>query len=210
MLISPSIEATGRMVGYARVSTKAQKLDLQTDALRRAGCETVFQDHGVSGAKAKRPGLDKALAHLRAGDVLVIYKLDRLGRSVEHLALLLREFHERGIHLCSLSEGINTQTIGGKLVFHVFSAVAEFQRDLIRENTLAGLEAAAQRGKRPGRPKRLSAAQVSATSEAIAQHRSSMAAEARRHGVSVSTIWRNCKAHRPHCPTDRRLGVRFP
>ena len=190
MLIGPSIETTGRMVGYARVSTKAQKLDLQLDALRRAGCETVFDDHGVSGAKAKRPGLDKALAHLRAGDVLVIYKLDRLGRSVEHLALLLREFHERGIHLCSLSEGINTQTIGGKLVFHVFSAVAEFQRDLIRENTLAGLEAAAQRGKRPGRPKRLSAQQVREARRAIRHEGVSYAAAGGRFGVSPATMWR--------------------
>lgn len=190
MLIGPSIEASGRMVGYARVSTKMQKLDLQTDALRRAGCETVFHDHGVSGAKAKRPGLDKALAHLRAGDVLVIYKLDRLGRSVEHLALLLREFHERGIHLCSLSEGINTQTIGGKLVFHVFSAVAEFQRDLIRENTLAGLEAAAQRGKRPGRPKRLSAQQVREARRAIRHEGVTYESAGGRFGVSPATVWR--------------------
>jgi DNA invertase Pin-like site-specific DNA recombinase len=190
MLIGPSIEATGRMVGYARVSTKAQKLDLQLDALRRAGCETVFQDHGVSGAKAKRPGLDKALAHLRAGDVLVIYKLDRLGRSVEHLALLLREFHERGIHLCSLSEGINTQTIGGKLVFHVFSAVAEFQRDLIRENTLAGLEAAAQRGKHPGRPRKLSPRRVREATRTIRQDGLTYEAAACRLECSPATVWR--------------------
>ncbi|VXC98227.1 Serine recombinase PinE [Oceanicaulis sp. 350] len=184
------LEPQGRLIGYARVSTKAQKLDLQRDALRRAGCETVFEDHGVSGAKAKRPGLDKALTGLRAGDVLVIYKLDRLGRSVEHLAALLREFHARGIHLCSLSEGINTQTIGGKLVFHVFSAVAEFQRDLIRENTLAGLEAAAQRGKRPGRPKRLSAQQVREARRAIRLEGESYAIAAARYGVAPSTVWR--------------------
>ncbi|WP_420331709.1 recombinase family protein [Oceanicaulis alexandrii] len=184
------LELQGRLIGYARVSTKAQKLDLQRDALRRAGCERVFEDHGVSGAKAKRPGLDKALAGLRAGDVLVIYKLDRLGRSVEHLAALLREFHARGIHLCSLSEGINTQTIGGKLVFHVFSAVAEFQRDLIRENTLAGLEAAAQRGKRPGRPKRLSAQQVREARRAIRLEGESYAIAAARYGVAPSTMWR--------------------
>ncbi|WP_028284478.1 recombinase family protein [Oceanicaulis alexandrii] len=181
---------TGRVIGYARVSTKAQKLDLQHDALRRAGCERVFDDHGVSGAKARRPGLDQALYCLRAGDVLVIYKLDRLGRSVEHLAALLREFHARGIHLCSLSEGINTQTIGGKLVFHVFSAVAEFQRDLIRENTLAGLQAAAQRGKRPGRPKRLSAQQVREARRAIHLKGESYAIAAARYGVAPSTVWR--------------------
>ena len=190
MVIGPQLEATGRLVGYARVSTKAQKLDLQLDALRRAGCEQIFHDHGVSGAKTKRPGLDKALASLRAGDVLVIYKLDRLGRSVEHLAALLREFHARGIHLCALSEGIDTQTIGGKLVFHVFSAVAEFQRDLIRENTLAGLEAARERGKRLGRPKRLSAQKVREARRAVHRDGVSYAAAARRFGVSPATVWR--------------------
>lgn len=181
---------TGRVVGYARVSTKAQKLDLQHDALRRAGCVRIFDDHGVSGAKARRPGLDKALSCLRDGDVLVIYKLDRLGRSVAHLAELLRTFEARSIHLCSLSEGIDTQTIGGKLVFHVFSAVAEFQRDLIRENTLAGLEAARERGKRPGRPRRLSARQIRAASRSIVHDGTSIAAEARRYGVSATTMWR--------------------
>ncbi|OLF77697.1 invertase [Maricaulis sp. W15] len=190
MVIGPQLEATGRLVGYARVSTKAQKLDLQLDALRRAGCEQIFHDHGVSGAKTKRPGLDRALAYLRTGDVLVIYKLDRLGRSVEHLAALLREFHARGIHLCALSEGIDTQTIGGKLVFHVFSAVAEFQRDLIRENTLAGLEAARERGKRLGRPKRLSAQKVREARRAVHRDGVSYAAAARRFGVSPATVWR--------------------
>lgn len=180
----------GQVIGYARVSTKAQKLDLQHDALRRAGCERIFDDHGVSGAKARRPGLDQALACLHDGDVLVIYKLDRLGRSVAHLAELLHTFEARGIHLCSLSEGIDTQTIGGKLVFHVFSAVAEFQRDLIRENTLAGLEAARERGKRPGRPRKLTARQVSAAARSVRRDGVSIAATARRYDVSPATMWR--------------------
>lgn len=190
MMLGLPIEPKGRLIGYARVSTKAQKLDLQLDALRRAGCETVFHDHGVSGAKSKRSGLDQALAHLKADDVLVIYKLDRLGRSVEHLAALLREFHERGIHLCSLTEGINTQTIGGKLLYHIFSGISEFQRDLIRENTMAGLEAAAERGKRPGRPKRLSAQQVREARRAIRLEGVSYKAAAGRYGVAPSTVWR--------------------
>lgn len=181
---------TGRVIGYARVSTKAQKLDLQHDALRRAGCERVFEDHGVSGAKARRPGLDQALSFLRDGDVLVIYKLDRLGRSVAHLAELLRTFEARGIHLCSLREGIDTQTIGGKLVFHVFSAVAEFQRDLIRENTLAGLEAARERGKRPGRPRKLTARQASEAARFVRGDGVSIAAAAKRFDVSPATMWR--------------------
>ena len=190
MMLGLPVEPKGRLIGYARVSTKAQKLDLQLDALRRAGCGTIFQDHGVSGAKSKRSGLDQALAHLKADDVLVIYKLDRLGRSVEHLAALLREFHERGIHLCSLTEGINTQTIGGKLLYHIFSGIAEFQRDLIRENTMAGLEAAAERGKRPGRPRKLSPRQVLELSRSIRQDGLSCKAIAGRYGVSPATVWR--------------------
>lgn len=190
MLIGPQISPTGRLIGYARVSTKSQKLDLQCDALRRAGCERIFKDHGVSGAKARRRGLDKALASLRAGDALVIYKLDRLGRSVAHLAELLRLFEERSIHLCSLSEGINTETTGGKLVYHVFSAVAEFQRDLIRENTLAGLEAARERGKRPGRPRKLSPGQAREAARFIRQDGMSIAATARHYAVSPATVWR--------------------
>lgn len=189
-MFGPQIAPSGRLIGYARVSTKSQKLDLQQDALRRAGCEKVFEDHGVSGAKARRPGLDQALACLREGDALVIYKLDRLGRSVAHLAELLRVFGERGLHLCSLSEGINTQTIGGKLVFHMFSAMAEFQRDLIRENTLAGLEAARERGKRPGRPRKLTARQVSAAARSVRRDGVSIAATARRYDVSPATMWR--------------------
>ena len=190
MMLGLPNEPNGRLIGYARVSTKAQKLDLQLDALRRAGCKTTFQDHGISGAKSKRSGLDRALAHLKADDVLVIYKLDRLGRSVEHLAALLREFHERGIHLCSLTEGINTQTIGGKLLYHIFSGIAEFQRDLIRENTMAGLEAAAERGKRPGRPRKLSPRQVLELSRSIRQDGLSCRAIAGRYGVSPATVWR--------------------
>ena len=120
----------------------------------------------------------------------VIYKLDRLGRSVAHLAELLRLFEERSIHLCSLSEGINTETTGGKLVYHVFSAVAEFQRDLIRENTLAGLEAARERGKRPGRPRKLSPGQAREAARFIRQDGMSIAATARHYAVSPATVWR--------------------
>lgn len=190
MMAGSHFAENARVLGYARVSTRAQKLDLQRDALRRAGCVRIFEDHGVSGAKARRPGLDKALACLRAGDVLVIYKLDRLGRSVAHLADLLRLFEARGIHLCSLSEGIDTQTIGGRLVYHVFSAVAEFQRDLIRENTLAGLEAARERGKRPGRPRKLTPRQICEAARSVRGDGVSIAAAAKRFDVSPATMWR--------------------
>lgn len=147
----PQLETGGRLVGYARVSTADQKLDMQLDALRAARCERIFRDQGVSGGKASRPGLDRALRFLRPGDVLVVLKLDRLGRSVQHLSDLLARFRDEGIHFCSLAEGINTTTPGGKLIYHVFAAVAEFQRDMIRENTVLGLAAAKQRGKVIGR-----------------------------------------------------------
>jgi len=134
--------AGGRIIGYARVSMSDQKLDHQLDLLEKVGCHKVFCDHGVSGGKARRDGLDKALEYLGTDDVLVVYKLDRLGRSVLHLSDLITRFDNQGIHFCSLSEGIDTTTSGGKLVFHIFAAMAEFHRDLIRENTLSGLEAA--------------------------------------------------------------------
>lgn len=147
----PSIEVTGRKIGYARVSTVDQKLDMQLDALKGAQCERIFRDSGVSGGKASRPGLNRAVRTLKPGDALIVLKLDRLGRSVQHLSDLLARFHAEGIHFCSLAEGINTTTPGGKLIYHVFAAVAEFQRDMIRENTVLGLAAAKQRGKVIGR-----------------------------------------------------------
>lgn len=107
--------SASRKVGYARVSTAEQKLDMQIDALKAAGCDDIFTDHGVSGGKASRLGLDRALAVLRPSDQIVVYKLDRLGRSVSHLAELLKRFEREGIHFCALSEGINTTTSGGRL-----------------------------------------------------------------------------------------------
>lgn len=151
---------SGRRVGYARVSTKDQRLAMQLDALQDAQCATIFKDHGVSGVKGKRPGLDAMLADIRSSDTVVVYKLDRLGRSVLHLSDLLVRFENEGIHFMSLSEGINTTTPGGKLVYHLFSAFAEFQRDIILENTLCGLEAARNRGQRLGRPPLLNASNI--------------------------------------------------
>ncbi|MEP1932160.1 MAG: recombinase family protein [Nisaea sp.] len=153
-------KALGRRIGYARVSTKDQRLSIQLDALNVAGCKPIFKDHGVSGTKGSRPGLNAMLEDMKAGDTVAIYKLDRLGRSVLHLSDLLVRFRDEGIHFMSLSEGINTSTPGGKLVFHLFSAFAEFQRDIILENTLCGLEAAKRRGKRLGRPRILEEANV--------------------------------------------------
>src|SRR5918912_1558549 len=134
------------LIGYARVSTDDQNLDLQRDALQNAGCELIFDDM-VSGTKAKRPGLEQALSHLRAGDTLVVWRLDRLGRSLKHLIDTVTDLQERGIGFKSLTESIDTTTSGGKLVFHIFGALAELRRGVIRERTQAGLQAARTRGR---------------------------------------------------------------
>jgi len=137
-------------LGYARVSTGDQKLDLQNDALIKSGCERIFTDT-AGGASAERAGLEQALAFARKGDTIVVWKLDRLGRSLRHLVETLAALRDRGIGFRSLQESIDTTTSGGKLVFHVFAALAEFERDLIRKRTRAGLDAARARGKRGGR-----------------------------------------------------------
>ncbi len=143
------------LVGYARVSTGEQNLDLQTDALEGAGCERIFTDT-VSGAKADRPGLADALDFIRAEDTLVVWKLDRLGRSLKDLIGKVEELDRLGAGFKSLHEGIDTTTPAGKLTFHLFGALAEFERDIIRQRTLAGLEAARRRGRKGGRPRALS------------------------------------------------------
>lgn len=142
------------LIGYARVSTDDQKLNLQQDALRAAGCEEIFEDY-LSGAKTGRPGLNSALEKARAGDTLVVWRLDRLGRSLKDLIQLTEALKERSIGLHSLQEAINTTSSSGQLVFHLFGALAEFERNLIRERTQAGLTAARARGRNGGRPKAL-------------------------------------------------------
>lgn len=142
------------LIGYARVSTHEQTLALQQDALQDIGCERVFTDT-ASGAKTDRPGLDQALHFVRPGDTLVVWRLDRLGRSLKHLIETISQLHERGIGFKSIQENIDTTTSGGKLIFHVFGALAEFERDLIRERTKAGLTAARARGRFGGRPRKL-------------------------------------------------------
>jgi DNA invertase Pin-like site-specific DNA recombinase len=141
--------AVGR-IGYARVSTAEQEMALQLDALRSAGCDRIFEDR-ASGARTDRPGLAQALAFVRKGDVLITWKLDRLARSLPHLIETVNQLEKTGAGLQSLTEAIDTTTPGGRLVFHVFGALAQFERDLIRERTHAGLAAAASRGRRGGR-----------------------------------------------------------
>ena len=138
------------LIGYARVSTVEQHLDLQRSALAKAGCEDIHEDR-ASGAKAERPGLAEVLGHVRRGDTLAVWKLDRLGRSMAHLIEMVRKLETKGVGFLSLTEGVDTTTPGGTLIFHIFGALAQFERDLIRERTGAGLKAAGARGRKGGR-----------------------------------------------------------
>ena len=142
-------------IGYARVSTGEQNLDLQTDALKEEGCERVFTDE-LSGATAERPGLHKAMDFAREGDVLVVWRLDRFGRSLKDLISKVETLKDKGVQFKSLKENLDTTSSAGRLQFHIFGALAEFERDLNRERTMAGLRAARSRGRTGGRPRALS------------------------------------------------------
>jgi DNA invertase Pin-like site-specific DNA recombinase len=146
-------------IGYARVSTLEQNTELQIKELKQAGCKKVFKDQ-VSGVKADRPGLKAALEYVRPGDSLVVWKLDRLGRNLKHLIEVVEDLEQRGIGFISLTEGFDTSTNGGKMVFQIFGALAQFERNLIRERTMAGLAAARARGRKGGKKPKLNAAQV--------------------------------------------------
>ena len=139
------------IIGYARVSTQDQNLDLQLDALRRAGCDRIFEEK-ASGALRERPELDRMLAMLRPGDKVIIWKLDRLGRSVQHLIELAERFRREGVHLSVLQDGIDTSTPAGRFFFNINASFAELERELISERTRAGQEAARRHGRNPGRP----------------------------------------------------------
>ena len=173
--------------GYARVSTEEQNLDMQRHALQIAGCQAIFEDQGLSGAAIDRPGLDRALKRLKEGDILVVWKLDRLGRSLPHLIEVVTELKDRGIGFLSLQEQINTTSSGGRFYLHILAALAEFEREMIRERTKAGMAAAKRRGVRLGRPNKLSGADVTAARTMIAEghQRQHIAAQ---FGVSQLTL----------------------
>ena len=180
-------------IGYARVSTDDQDLSLQRDALNAAGCTRIFEDT-MSGAKAERPGLTEALDHCRSGDTLVVWRLDRLGRSLTNLIELMTTLNDKEIGFKSLSEQIDTTTSGGKLVFHIFGALAEFERELIRERTRAGLAAARARGRQGGRPKKLDTPKKVAMAQALydaGEH--SIDDICQTLGVSRATLYRVVK-----------------
>ncbi len=181
-------------IGYARISTDEQSLDLQRDALRKAGCVEVFEDRGVSGVTGQRPGLDAALNRIGANDVLGVWNLDRLGRSLPHLIETVKEMGLRGAGFASLSENINTTTAGGKLVFHIMGALAEFERTLIIERVNAGIAAAKKRGQHIGRPHKLTVEQVAHAREVIESGLQTRAGMAALLGVDGSTLWRAMRA----------------
>ncbi len=184
------------LVGYARVSTAEQTADLQVDALKAARCERVFIDH-ASGAVAERPQLAAAFDYLRADDVLVVWRLDRLGRSLKHLVDTVVALEQRGVGFRSVTESIDTTTPSGRLVFHVFAALAEFERDLIRERTKAGLDSARARGRVGGRKPVLTTEKAAAARRMYDSREVPISQIARVLGVSRSTLYR----HLPKTPS---------
>jgi DNA invertase Pin-like site-specific DNA recombinase len=180
----------GLLVGYARVSTEDQHLDLQRDALTAAGCARIFTDV-ASGAKEDRIGLAEALAFLRPGDTLVVWKLDRLGRSLPHLIGTVTALQGRQVGFRSLQESIDTTTSGGKLIFHVFGALAEFERDLIRERTQAGLRAARARGRQGGRPRALDEKRLALARSLHKDPSHTVGEICRTLGISRATFYRH-------------------
>jgi len=183
-------------VGYARVSTQDQTLDLQKDALEKIGCTKIFTDI-ISGAKAERKGLQEALAYVRAGDILVVWRLDRLGRSLKHLIEVVSKLEKRRIGFKSLTENIDTTTSGGRLVFHIFGALAEFERDIIRERTNAGLIAARARGRKGGRPKSLTGKKVAMAQELYHNKQNSINDICKSLNVSRATLYRSITSEKP-------------
>ncbi|KQR29801.1 recombinase family protein [Curtobacterium sp. Leaf154] len=179
----------GELLGYARVSTTDQDASLQLDALKAAGCYRVWVDT-MSGSLEHRPELAKLLDQLRPGDTLVVWRLDRLGRSIRHLIDQLHALGERGVGFRSLQETIDTTSSGGRLVFHVFAALAEFERDLIKERTHAGLVAARARGRTGGRPLKLSTDQVRTARRLYEQQDMTVAQIGDVLGVSRTTVYR--------------------
>ena len=177
------------LVGYARVSTADQAAHLQTDALHDAGCERVFEEV-ASGAKTDRPALRDAIDYVRDGDVLAVWRLDRFGRSLKDLIHNVGELRDKGVGFRSLTEGIDTTTPTGTLVFHIFGALAEFERELIRERTHAGLRAARARGRKGGRKPKMTRRKVEAASKLLADPETSIEDICETIGVSRATLYR--------------------
>ncbi len=182
------------LIGYARVSKNEQNLDLQRDALLKAGCKAVdIYTDKITGTKQERAGLNAALTHLRPGDTFVVWRLDRLGRSLKHLIETVTTMHEQHIAFKSITENIDTATATGQLVFHIFGALAEFERNLIRERTIAGLEAARARGRHGGRPGLTGAASKVAAAQKLHKAGGSIAEICQTLHISRATLYRYLK-----------------
>lgn len=179
-------------VGYVRVSKREQNPDLQRRELTSAGCERIFEER-ISSREQTRPQLEAALDYCRDGDVLVVWKLDRLGRSIKELIELVNELKDRGVGFKSLRESLDTTTPGGKLVFHVFASIAEFERDVIRERTMAGLEAARARGRKGGRKRAMDEKKISLASKLMRDHKTPITEVCEAVGVSKATLYRYLK-----------------
>jgi DNA invertase Pin-like site-specific DNA recombinase len=176
------------LIGYARVSTQDQSFDLQLDALKKAGCKKIFTDK-ISGLKTDRPGLSDAMSHLREGDVLVIWKLDRLGRSVKGLVDFVDDLAKQGMQFRSLTDGIDTTTPAGRFFFHIMASIAQMERELIGERTKAGLEAAKKRGRVGGRKRTMTKSKIDAAKK-LFRAGTSPTAVAQNLGVSIPTLYR--------------------
>ncbi len=183
------------LIGYARVSTQDQDPQLQLDALHEAGCEKIFEEK-ASGAQRERPQLKAALDYMREGDTLVVWRLDRLARSLRQLIETVEEMEGRGVGFRSLTESIETTTSGGRLIFHIFAALAEFERSVIRERTTAGLKAAKARGRVGGRPPALSADDIEVARTLLTDGSLTTAEVAKRLGIAVSTLYKHIPAAR--------------
>src|SRR5262245_19412847 len=193
-------------LGYARVSTDAQETHLQLDSLTRAKCSRIYQEK-ASGAKAERPELMKLLDHARKGDVVIVWKLDRLARSLRQLIDTTVLLNERGVELHSLTENINTTTPSGKLTFHILAALAEFERDILRQRVHAGLTAARRRGRIGGRPKKLKEADLKKARALLHSGEYSKAQVARELVVSRHTLWRALDEDRPSMLETEQKGT---
>lgn len=180
-------------IGYARVSTEDQTLDLQRDALKKAKCRQIYEEH-ASGKNTARPELEACLKSLREGDTLIVWRLDRLGRSLADLIRLTQDLQGRGIAFASLTERIDTRSPTGQLVFHMFGALAEFERNLIRERTMAGLKAARARGRKGGRPRKLTPRDLKTVRALLRSGDVPVSTIAEQFRVARSTLYRNVGA----------------
>lgn len=183
-------------LGYARVSTEDQNLDLQVRALQLHGCDDIVTDKGQSGSRFERPGLNRVLRIIKPGDTLVVWRLDRLGRSLKHLIETVDRLKERGVHFASLQEAIDTSSAGGNLIFQIMGALAEFERKLIIERTNAGLAASKARGVKGGRRKMITTEKLERARDLINASGLSVAAAAKAIGVGRSTLYRELIADR--------------